>query len=257
MRAARAEPRLALRRHARRGQRLFLGLDDGQARGDARAHVDRQLELVQPGGDGLGDDRRRQLIVRRQQPVALRDRPFAARVVLLVKLAVDLGAHVVAPVVQLFLERVLHNLALLFDHQDFLQAFGKGAGAVRLQRPHAADLVQADADLRTGGIVQAQVGQRLARVEIGLAAGHDAEARVRRIDLDAVQLVGAHIGQARVPLVVEQARFLFQRRIWPADVQAARRHDEVVRQHDLHAVRIQFHRGRRFHHVGHALHRHP
>lgn len=81
--------------------------------------------------------------------------------------------------------------------------------------------------------------------------------RLRRIEHHAVELVGAHIGQARVPLVVEQAGFLHQRRIGPADVEAARRYDEVFGQHDLGAVRVDVDRGRRFHHVRHALHRHP
>ncbi len=128
---------------------------------------------------------------------------------------------------------------------------------MRLQRPHAADLVQADADAAAGLVIEAQVDQRLAHVQVGLAGGHDAEARLRRIEHHAVELVGAHVGQARVPLVVEQAGFLHQRRIGPADVQAARRHDEVFGQHDLGAVRIDIDRGRRFHHVRHALHRYP
>ncbi|MNL01995.1 hypothetical protein D3C87_1224830 [compost metagenome] len=257
MRTTGAEPWLALGGHARRGQRALLGLDHRQPGGDAGAHIGRQIELLQPRGDGLGDDRRGQLVVGRQQPVVLRDRPFAARVVSLVELAVHLGAHVVAPVVQLLLERVFHDLALFLDHEDFLQPLGELARAVRFQRPHAAHLVEADAQPRAGLVIEAEVGQRLAGVEVGLAGGHDAETRVRRVDLDPVELVGAHIGQAGVPLVVKQARFLIQRRVGPADVQAALRQDEVVGQHDLHAVGVQFDRGRRFHHVGHALHGHP
>lgn len=257
VRAARAEPRLALGGDAGLGQRLLLGVDDGDARFDAGAHVRRQLELLQPRGNGARDQRRGQLVMRRQQPVAHRHRPFAAGVVALVELAVHARTHVVAVVVQLFLELVFEDLALLFHHQDFLQPFGEGACAVRLQRPHAADLVQADADAAAGLVIEAQVDQRLAHVQVGLAGGHDAEARLRRIEHHAVELVGAHIGQARVPLVVEQAGFLHQRRIGPADVQAARRHDEVFGQHDLGAVRIDIDRGRRFHHVRHALHRYP
>jgi hypothetical protein len=42
-----------------------------------------------------------------------------------------------------------------------------------------------------------------------------------------VELVGAHIGQRGVPLVVEQPGFLVERVVGPADVQATRRHLEV------------------------------
>jgi hypothetical protein len=95
--------------------------------------------------------------------------------------------------------------------------------------------VQADADAAAGGVVQAQVEQGLAGVVEGLAAGDDAEAVVRAGDHVVVELVGAHIGQRRVPLVVEQARLLVQRVVGPADVHAAGRHLELG-DHDLHPL---------------------
>ncbi|MGF6635558.1 hypothetical protein OKW39_002709 [Paraburkholderia sp. MM6662-R1] len=128
---------------------------------------------------------------------------------------------------------------------------------MRFERPHAADLVQPDADARAGFVVETEVGQRLAHVEISFAAGHDAEARMRRIDFDAVEFVRSHVGEARVPLVVEQTRFLHERRIGPADVQPTVGHHEVFRQDDVGAVRIDIDRCGRFDHVGHALHRDP
>ena len=73
-------------------------------------------------------------------------------------------------------------------------------------------------------VVQPQVVQRLARVVVRLAARDEAEARVRRIDHGVVQLVRAHVRERRVPLVFHQPRFLLERRIGPADVQAAWRH---------------------------------
>ncbi len=77
---------------------------------------------------------------------------------------------------KLFLELVFDDLALFLDHQDFLQAGGEFARQLRLQRPHHAHLVQADAELPAGVVVQPQVEQRLARVVVGLAAGDQAEA---------------------------------------------------------------------------------
>ncbi len=257
VRAARAEPRLALDRQPRTGRVAFLGLDQRDARGDARAHVVGQIGLVEPARDRLGDDRRRQLVVRGQKPAAARHRPFAALVVPFVELAEHARADVVAPVVQLFLQRVLEDLPLFLDHQDLVEAGGELARVLRVERPHTADLHHANADARAGIVVQAQVGQRLPDIEIGLAGGHDAEARPRRIDDHAVQPVGAHIGQRRVPLVVQQPCLLRQRRIGPADIEPALGHREVLRQHDLDAVRIDVDGGARLDHVGDALHRHP
>jgi len=102
--------------------------------------------------------------------------------------------------------------------------------------------VQADAKLAAACIVQTQVKQGLARVVVGLAAGDDAEAVVRAFDHVVVQAVGADVRQCGIPLVVEQARFLLQRRIRPADVHTAGGHLEVGRDFDLHTLRIN-HRG--------------
>jgi hypothetical protein len=56
--------------------------------------------------------------------------------------------------------------------------------------------VQPDAQLAAGVVVQAQVGQGLARVVVGLAAGDDAEAVVGALDDVVVELVGADIARA-------------------------------------------------------------
>jgi hypothetical protein len=82
------------------------------------------------------------------------------------------------PVVELFLELVFDDLALFFHHQDLLQPLGKVARDGGFQRPHHVDLVQPQPDGAAGVVVQPQVGQRLARVVVGLAAGDDAEAVV-------------------------------------------------------------------------------
>jgi hypothetical protein len=108
-----------------------------------------------------------------------------------------------------------------------------------------------------GVVVEAEVGQRLAQVVVGLAAGDQAEAVVRRRDDVVVQLVRAHVGERRVPLEIHQPRFLLQRRIGPADVQAAGRHHEVLGHHDVDAVRVDVDRRRRLDHFLDRLHRRP
>ena len=106
--------------------RALLGFQDRQLRVDARRHVAVQAQLLQALRDGRGDQRRRQVGVGAQQRVGRRvgHRPFAAREVALdfVELAQHVGAHVGAPVVELFLELVFDDLALFLDHQDLAQA---------------------------------------------------------------------------------------------------------------------------------------
>src|SRR5690554_1811055 len=103
VRTARTEPGLAIGRYRGRVQFSFFGIDDGDTCGDAGAHLRRQLELLEPPGDGLGDQCRRELAPGGQQPLAAWNRPLATGIVFLVELAIDLGAYVVAPVVKLFL----------------------------------------------------------------------------------------------------------------------------------------------------------
>ena len=98
--------------------------------------------------------------------------------------------------------------------------------------------MQADAERAAGVVVEPEVVQRLARVVVGLAAGDQAEAVVRPFDDVVVEPVGAHVGERGVPLVVHQPRFLLERAVGPADVQAAGRHREVLGQHDRDAVRV-------------------
>ena len=116
--------------------------------------------------DHARDHRRRELASRGQQPVAVRAHPFA----LFVELADHARAHVVAPVVELLLQLVFDDLALLLDDEDLVEAFGELAHAFGLERPRHRDLEDADADLGGVGFGDAEVVERLAHVEIALAA---------------------------------------------------------------------------------------
>src|SRR5688500_17936457 len=88
------------------------------------------------------------LVVRRQQPgaggLAAAAAPFAA----VVELADHARrAHAVLPVVELFLDLVFDELALLLDHQDLLQPLGEAPRALRLERPGHGNLVDAQTDV--------------------------------------------------------------------------------------------------------------
>ena len=155
-------------------------------------------------GDALRDDprdlRRRQLADRRQDPVAV-----------FVELADDPRAHILAPIVELLLELVLDDRAFFLDDQDFFEPLGEMADALAFERPRHRDLVEAKADLGGMRVVDPEIVERLAHVEIGFAGRDDAEARARTVDDDAVEPIGAGKGKCRVELVFVQPVFLIER----------------------------------------------
>ncbi len=258
VRAAGAEVGQAARHDARPGEGLVLGFQVSDALVITRSHSLVEPELRQAARERPGDQRGRQLVMRGQQPVARRlafgDRPLAV----VVELADDARrAHAFAPVVQLFLDLVFDDLALFLDHEDLFEPFGELARPLRLERPGHRHLVETDAGLRGDALVDAEVGEGLQGVAEGFAGGDDAEACPRAVPDDAVEPVRPAIGERRIDLVVEQTRLLLEKSVRPADVEAARRHGEVGRHDDLHALRIDLHHGARLDHVGHALECHP
>ncbi len=82
--------------------------------------------------------------------------------------------------------------------------------ALRLQRPGQADLVDADAERCGVAVGDAELGQRLPHIEIGLAGRNDAEPRPRRIEHDAVEAVGAREGLRPPPLRAVQPPLLLE-----------------------------------------------
>src|SRR5262245_13361054 len=124
---------------------------------------------------------------RRQEPLAVRERPFA----LLVELADHPRPDVLAPVVELLLQLVLEELALLLDDEDLLQSLREAPHALGLERPGHPNLEESDADVCREPVVDAEILERLAHVHVRLARGDDAEPRLRAVDDDAVQVVRA------------------------------------------------------------------
>ena len=124
---------------------------------------------------------------------------------MVVHLADDARADVVAPVEQLLLDLVFDDLAALLDDEYLLKADREFADAFRLQRPGHADLVKPQADLGGDLLGDPELAQRLADVLVALARRHDAVAGVRRIHSDAVDVVGTGKGDRGVALMVLQA----------------------------------------------------
>ena len=176
------------------------------ARQDALAQRDADLVRVERAMDG--------------------EEPFAPLVLLadhhgLVLRAVKLLAHL-----------HLDQGPLLLDHHDEFEPPRELLQFVAADRPGAADLEQADAQIVGLDLVNSQLVQRLADVEIGLAHRDDADARrgpARGHHL--VQAVGLDVGQDRRALVDVEALLLIEEVVRAADVQPARRHLEGGNDH--------------------------
>ena len=220
MRATRAKPRLAVALRAAQLQHLhsaFLGIQYRQLRVHAGLGVAVNAHFCQALGNRPGDQRRRQIGVGTQQSIGAGIghgplTPAAVSAVCgaadFVELAQHMGAHIGAPVVQLFFELVFDDLALFFNHQNFLQARGKFARELGFQGPDHADLVQPHANALASGVIEPQVQQSLAGVVKGFATGHQTKAVVGAFDHVVVQAISADVRQRRIPLGVKQARFL-------------------------------------------------
>src|SRR5688572_30213818 len=198
------------------------------------------------------------LVVRRKQPAARGLAAAAAPLAAVVELADHARrAHAFLPVVELFLDLVLDELALLLDHQDFLQAFGEAPRALRLERPGHRDLVDPQADCLGSFFFDTQICQRLHDIAVRFSGRDDAQPRFWRIENNAVQPVRARIGERGVDLPVENARFLLEDAVGPADVQAVGWQDEVLRGFDFDPRWVNYDRCSRLDHVSDALERDP
>src|SRR5205814_1146140 len=239
VRAARAEIGLAYRRDARLRQQLFLEIEKCQPFPKLRTEIFCQPQLLHALRDHARDQRRRMLVVRRQQPGAGRLAAAAAPLAAVVELADHARrAHAFLPVVELFLELVLDELALFLDHQDLFEPVGEAPRGLRLERPRHADLVDAQADVARDALVDAQVGETLHHVAKGFAGSDDPKLCLGGIKNYAIELVGPGVSQRGVDLPVEDARFLLEDAVWPADVEPVGGKCEVNRNSDVYPVRV-------------------
>ena len=258
--ATRAKPGLAIGLDLQHLHGPLFGVKQRHMRLNVGTGICVHTQAQQTLGDGARDHRRRQVGMGTQQGVGAGVvlRPLAAVGVarLLTELAHHAGALAIGPVVQALFDLVFDHLALFFDHQNLLQAARKLAGAVRLQWPHHPHLVHANAQAVAGSFVQPQIEQGLARVVIGLAAGHQAEAVVGALDGVVVEPVGADISQSGIPLVGEQALLLSQGVIGPADVHATCGHVKSGH-HDVDPLRVDDGRGAGLDHLLDGFHARP
>src|SRR5262249_55440494 len=117
---------------------------------------------------------------------------FGGEQPLLVFILLAQDARAFGKVVELLLDLGLDQRALLLDHQDQIEPARELQDTLRLQRPGHTDLVEADAELVGLDLVDAKLVERLAHVEVALAAGDDAKLRSRSpAQHQAIEPVGA------------------------------------------------------------------
>lgn len=110
--------------------------------------------------------------------------------------AVEDGAHLV------FDER-----ALFFDHEHGAQPARELTHDLWIDGPDHAELEHAHAHRLCAFGVQAEVGERLAHLVVGFARANDAKPRLARFVRDAVEAIGARIGEGRVEAPVVERFF--------------------------------------------------
>ena len=175
--------------------------------------------------------------------------------VALVALAVDAGCA--GRRVQHVLELGLDEGALLLDDEDGVEPLGEATRALRLQRKRHRDLVEPDAEPPRRGLVDAEVLERLADIEVGLAGGRDPEPRPVRVPHRAVEPVGAAERPDRLELALIEPLLLLLRRVRPADPETLGGKDGIVGDDDPDPLGVDLHRGGGLDGVVDALQRGP
>ncbi len=134
--------------------------------GDARLKLRARIEFEQAPADGDGDG----IDVER----AGDGKERAALFVLFAD-----ADRLMRAAVKLVAQLVLDQRTLFLDDHDLVETLREFAQSLRLQRPGAGDLVDAQAQRVGAQLVDAKLVERLAHIEIGFAGGDDAEPRPR------------------------------------------------------------------------------
>ena len=142
----------------------------------------------------IGDGRRALRRVERRAVEVFADDPRRARS------AVEDGANL-----------VFEQRALLLDDDDELEPAGEVAHDDRVERPNHADFEEPEA--KSGAVVgDAEIAERLQEILPGLAGCDDADPRVRALADDAIEAVGARIGERGRQLMIVEPLLLRNRR---------------------------------------------
>ncbi len=143
----------------------------------------------------------------------------------------------VGAAIKLLADLNLDERALFLDHNYERKTIGEVCQILAADRPRAGDLEKADAEIVTFDLVDAELIERLADIEIAFADRDDADLRITAARSDVfVKLVRTHEGEHGIALVVVQPRFLAEYGVVQSDVEPARRHLEISGNGDVHAL---------------------
>ena len=239
-------PRAEVRR-PRQGEReraLARRLDDRHSRPD-RVEGDPAIEAP---GDHAGDHVGIELAVGGDQDLAA-----------LVALADDAGA--VRKLVEHLAEEQLEEAPLLLDHQQLPEPARELADDPGLERKEHAELQDPDAVTLECRVVEAEIGQRLPEVVVGLARRRDPEPRVLRRHRDPVEPVGGGERPGRLQAPVDDLALDVERvgRQEPRRLARCPRAPLVGKPgiHDRDPIGMNLRGADRVRDVGHHLEGHP
>src|SRR6202453_3327219 len=135
---------------------------------------------------------------------------------------------------------ILEQRALLLDHDDEIETLSKLPHDHGIKRPHHADFEEPQPK-RGAVVVEAEIAQRLQEILPRLPRGDHAYPRALAIADDAVEVVGARIGERSRELVLVEPLFLSDRCVDRARPYAMGRSGRTLRDHDLWQVGADMH----------------
>ena len=145
---------------------------------------------------------------------------------------------------------------LLLDDDDEVEALGEVAHDDGIERPYHADLEQAQAE-RSAIVGEAEVAERLQQILPGFARRDHADPCAGAVADDAVEAIGARIGERRRQLVIVEPLLLRDRRVDRSRAEAPRRVAWPFGNDDLWRVRSDIDRAAAFGDVGDDFHADP
>ena len=205
----------------------------------------RRARPPEPGREGAGDDGRGEL-------PPLGDQGPSG----LVALADDARRRILA-VVEEAGELVLDEPPLLLHHDELVESRREPDDPLGLDRPGEGDLVHGEPDLRRRLLVDPEVVEGLAQIEVRLAGGDDPDPGAGRRHDHPVHRVRAGEGEDGGELLLQEALLVGDRLILDVDVEAVLGEIEVARLGEPEAVGVDEHRGRALHRVRDRLEPHP
>src|SRR6185437_1249270 len=148
--------------------------------------------------------------------------------------------------------------ALLFDDDDQVETLREIGELLPADRPYARNFEEPQTQVITFDLVDAQLIQCLAPIEISFTRRDDTDfRRAAAGGNDAVELIGANKRQHRIALEIVKARLLPQYRVDEADIETAFGHSEVGRRDNIDAIQPSIYDPGRLDGFVHALERGP